>query len=146
MYAADRPFADIEAYFRRFLDIVAPSRPLLVCLWPRDSAAYLTEFVYPLRGSTWVNKLSAYVASTPIGRRCRWTGIDGLTEFWTRYDELCHRLVVAKQIATLELSIEPGQHESACSQAAQWVLERVRGAAESSRPGDASQETAPPKR
>jgi hypothetical protein len=137
MYAADRSVAEIEAYVGRFVDVVTPSRPLLVYLWQRDRAAYLSEFVYGARGSTWVDKIAAYVASTPIGLRHRWRGPDGATAFWTHYGELCDRLVAQMPVATLELSVDGAQHELASTQARQWISSRVLGPAEPARPGDA---------
>lgn len=125
MYAADRSVADIEDYVARFVEVVASSCPLLVYLVPPDPAAYLSAFVYPLRGSTWVEKLSAYVARTPIGVRHGWTGVDGLSAFWTRYSELCDHLVATIRVAKVAVPVGAGQHELACTQARQWVLDRV---------------------
>jgi hypothetical protein len=127
MYAADRSVAENEAYVGRFVDVVMPSCPVLVYLRQHDRAAYLSEFVYRVRGSIWVGKISAYVARTPIGLRHQWRGAEGATAFWTGYGELCDRLVAQMPIATLELSVDELQHDLAFTQAREWILKRVLG-------------------
>jgi hypothetical protein len=131
MYAAHRTTSEIQAYVDRFVEVTAPAAPLFVFLRPRDLAMYLSEFVCSVRGPAWVEKVSSYVASTPIARRHGWTGKDGLIAFWSGYGELCAELVAAIPFRTLQLAVEEGQHEAACLQAQKWVVDHVLNAAES---------------
>lgn len=54
-----------------------------------DPSTHYTKFIAAQRGAAWMNKLVAYVESTPVAQSQRWEGIDGFVRFWATYQELC---------------------------------------------------------
>lgn len=89
MFAHERPIAEISGYVAAWAEAVTPARPRLLMFKVEDPRAHYTGFVAAHRGEGWMERLVAYVESTPVAQARRWSGIDGFVRFWTAYQELC---------------------------------------------------------
>lgn len=91
MFANGRSWAEISDYLTTWADAVTPARPRLAMFEVGDPNAHYTNFVAQRRGATWMEKLVAYVESTPLAQRHGWTGVNGFVQFWSEYQRLCLR-------------------------------------------------------
>jgi len=89
MFANEWPPIRISAYVAAWAEAMAPARPRLMMFKIDDPNTHYLDFLAEKRGALWMNKLIAYVESTPVARSCGWKGVDGFVRFWTAYQKLC---------------------------------------------------------
>ena len=89
MFAHGMGVPRMQAYLDRWAGVVAAADPRLLVLRVDNPGAHYAEFVVERRGSTWIEKVSAYVEQTPVAQANGWTGLAGLISFWERYQEVC---------------------------------------------------------
>src|SRR5690606_27059343 len=78
-----------DGFALRCVDAIAPLRPRLVHLGSSAPRGFLRDRGGRARGPTWVERVAAYVAETPLARARGWQGRDGMLAFWSHYDALC---------------------------------------------------------
>ena len=115
------PREEILGYVREFETLCTPLAPWFVYLEPAEGRAFLSEFVYRIRGPAWVNKVSAYLASTPCARERGWSGPAGMLEFWLLYQELCEEALSLLRQPVLRLTIGPGRWADAHAKLFAWL-------------------------
>jgi len=72
----------------------------IVFLNVEDPAKHFQNFVFPLRGEEWCQKVSGYVSATPFGRERGLEGNQGLIEFWSEYQTVCLELLGEPVVST----------------------------------------------
>lgn len=111
----------ILEYVRRFDGVVAAANPLLIYLQPVDPVNYLKTFVYPTRGEEWITKVSTYLSNTPCGRKHGWKGLQGMTEFWLLYRDLCEKAMGELTMPILKVDIDGKGWESVLDKIFSWL-------------------------
>ena len=90
---------------------VAELSPTLFDLRPPEPRRHLEDFVYPLRGEAWVEKVGGYLTSRPWCVRRGLSGVDGMTEFWLRNRDLCDEAIDALRMRVVTLEAGPERFE-----------------------------------
>jgi len=78
----------LSHYFSRWQKIGQLSSSI-VFLRVEDPVKHFHDFVFPLRGRDWCEKVSSYVSSTPFGKDRGLVGNEGQIEFWSEYQTVC---------------------------------------------------------
>lgn len=99
--------SNIERYWRRFGQIVEEAGVALVYFRHDDVDAFIRGHTQIIRSSVW-EKISDHVRATPRGAELAQAGLDVPFEFWTRYANLCDRLVDEATFPVLNLGVEDG--------------------------------------
>jgi hypothetical protein len=89
MFANARSEAEISDYLAAWADAVCAVRPRLLMFEVRAPEDHYANFLAARRGAAWMEKLIAYVESTPVAEQCGWRGFDGFVQFWADYQQLC---------------------------------------------------------
>lgn len=88
LFAMNAPEHTIDRYFINWQKI-AQLNSSIVFLKVEDTETHFRDFVFPLRGEDWCEKISSYVSATPFGRRYNLIGNKGTIEFWSKYQTVC---------------------------------------------------------
>lgn len=89
MFANARPEAEISDYMATWASSLSPAKPRLLMFEVKRPEAHYGDFVAAKRGAAWMDKLIAYVESTPVAEQRGWLGLDGFVRFWSAYQEMC---------------------------------------------------------
>lgn len=89
MFANARSEAEISDYLAVWADAVGAARPRLLMFEVKAPEDHYANFVAARRGAAWMEKLIAYVESTPVAEQSGWRGFDGFVRFWADYQQLC---------------------------------------------------------
>jgi len=92
LFALNAPQSTISSYFSKWQKITQFGSSM-VYLKVEDPAKHFSDFVFPLRGEEWRQKVSSYVSATPLGRERGLEGSEGLIEFWSEYQTVCLELL-----------------------------------------------------
>ncbi|MDP1736027.1 MAG: hypothetical protein Q8L23_01150 [Caulobacter sp.] len=109
MFANRREVEEIADYFDRWSVLVEPMAPRLVFLDIDDPERHYLDFLIPLRGAEWTDKLVRYVEGTPVARANAWQGIDGLIRFWSAYQDLCREMLSRFPAPVLVFPADPSR-------------------------------------
>lgn len=89
----------LNQYFKQWQKIGRFSSSI-VFLHVEDTVEHFQNFVFPLRGEDWCQKVSGYVSATPYGKERGLVGNEGLIEFWSEYQAVCLELLRDSFVAT----------------------------------------------
>lgn len=100
LFAMNASEKTIQQYFHEWQEI-GKSCSSLVFLNVMEPDKHFRDFVLPLRGEDWCQKVSSYVSSTPYGLKRNFSGVEGLIKFWSEYQAVCLSLLCESTIPTL---------------------------------------------
>lgn len=112
-----------DGFALRCVDAIAPLRPRLVHLGSSAPRGFLRDRGGRARGPTWVERVAAYVAETPLARARGWQGRDGMLAFWSHYDALCAEALAALSLPILRLPIGDDHWPSGVHRVLDWLLD-----------------------
>jgi len=92
LFAMNAPQSTLRSYFSKWQRIGQVSSAM-VYLKVEDPTKHFHDFVFPLRGEGWRQKVSSYVSATRMGRERGLKGSEGLIEFWSEYQAVCLELL-----------------------------------------------------
>ena len=99
LFAMNADRSTVHRYFSDWQNIGTPGVSL-VFLRVDNPVKHFREFVFPMRGEVWCQKVSSYVSSTPFGRVRSLAGKEGLIEFWSEYQTVCLELLRCPKVST----------------------------------------------
>jgi len=110
MFANRCEVEEIADYFDQWSVLVEPTAARLVYLDIDDPKSHYLDFLIPVRGVEWTDKLVRYVESTPIAQANAWRGTEGLVCFWSGYQDLCRAMLSRLRGPVLAFPAEPSRN------------------------------------
>jgi adenylate kinase family enzyme len=123
LFAAASPWRTICDYTRRWEEIAGTARTKLAFLWLAEPEREMMERICRMRGEEWVDKVTAYVARTPYAIQNGLHGVEGMAEFWSRYQDLCLRLVPTLQMPVLPVCVSQDSWETLHERVYTWAFQ-----------------------
>jgi hypothetical protein len=121
---------NIETYYARFQEVVAPTRPRMVYLRPADFLGH-SEYVSRLRGGAWTEKVAGYLEKTRYSKSMGFAGVRGMHLFWADYAALCDELIARTTMPVKTVQFVPGDWMRHLTEAVEFLgLERCSSAEE----------------
>ena len=99
LFAMNASHSSISHYFSKWQNI-GQTCSSIIFLSVEDPAKHFHDFVFPLRGEEWCQKVSSYVSATPFGKKRGCIGGEGLIEFWSEYQSVCLELLRESVVPT----------------------------------------------
>jgi hypothetical protein len=99
---------EIEQYYRKFEDIIAPLSPALVYLRPANAFDY-SHATARHRGASWSTKVAKYLSDTRYCQNRQLKGIEGMCDFWDAYAKRCDALLTTSKTANFIVRAVAGE-------------------------------------
>jgi hypothetical protein len=123
LHYLDRPEAETRAYVQRVQDALKPLAPRLIYLRQRDVGATMRNLL-AARGPDWAERAIRSAVESPYGQSHglrRVDGVEGLTRFWSDYQELEERLFDTVRSAKLAVDVAVGGWALVEASIAAWL-------------------------
>ena len=92
LFAMNAQENTLRQYFDAWQKIGEQSSSI-VFLKVENPESHFRQFLFPLRGENWCQKIASYVSATPFGKKHNLKGDEGTIKFWSMYQTVCLELL-----------------------------------------------------